>query len=304
MKPGTPDFFRLHFIVILFGFTGILGKLISIPAVEMVFFRTLLAAIGMGAFLFLAHRSARVSAGDLVTLLGTGIIVGIHWLTFFLSGRIANVSVSLVGFATASFWTALLEPAFNRTRINLFEVLLGLFVLAGLLIIFGSDFQYSAGLWVGIFSGFSCAIFALLNARLVVRVDPFVITFYEMISAMASIALFLPLYKSQWAVGGELHLTPTGIDWVWILLLAWLCTVYAYSAAVELFKRISVFLFQLTLNLEPVYGILMALVIFGETERMSAGFYVGTVVIFFAVVAYPLVKGKLEPARPTDAGRK
>lgn len=296
MKPSTPDFLRLHFIVILFGFTGILGKLITLPAVEMVFFRTLLAAGGMGAFLLIRGRSARVSTAQLTALLLTGVIVGMHWITFFLSGRIANVSVSLVGFATASFWTALFEPLFNRTRPNLFELLLGLFVLAGLIIIFGAGFEYSIGLWIGIASGFSCAIFALINARLVKDVDPFVITFYEMISATAAIALFLPLYRANWADGQVLRLLPTQMDWLWILILAWLCTVYAYSAAVELFKRISVFLFQLTLNLEPVYGILMALLVFGEAERMNLSFYLGAFVIFCAVIAYPLVKGRLQPS--------
>jgi len=304
MRPSRPDFFRLHFIVILFGFTGILGKLISLPAVEMVFWRTLLAALGMGVFLLATRRSVRVSSGDFFLLMGTGAVVGLHWLTFFLSGRIANVSVSLVGFATASFWTALLEPIYNRTRVNLFEVLLGLFVVAGLLIIFGSDFQYSSGLWVGIFSGLSCACFSLVNARMVRRIDPFTITFYEMISAMISIALFFPFYLRFWAVDHELNLMPTSLDWLWLLLLAWLCTVYAYSAAVDLFKRISVFLFQLTLNLEPVYGILMALLIFGEAERMDPAFYVGTLVIFFAVIAYPFMKGKLQPAGPSpDPGK-
>ena len=145
MRTSSSDFVRLHFIVIMFGFTGIIGKLISIPAVEMVFYRTLLAAIGMGTFLLITRRSARVSVDDLTTLLATGVIVALHWLTFFVSGRIANISVSLVGFATASFWTAFLEPLINRKRIQHLEVLMGLFVLAGLLIIFSSDFDYSIG---------------------------------------------------------------------------------------------------------------------------------------------------------------
>ena len=296
MKPGSPDFLRLHFIVILFGFTGILGKLISIPAVEMVFYRTLLAAIGMALILLLTRRSANVSSHDLLALLGTGMIVGLHWITFFVSGRIANVSVSLVGFATASFWTAFLEPLFNRKPIRLFEVGMGLFVLVGLLIIFGSDFDYSIGLLIGILSGLTCAIFAIFNARLVERVHPFTITFYEMIGALLAVVVFFPLYQHQWAEGQLLRLQPTAIDWLWILILALLCTVYAYSAAVELFKRISVFLFQLTLNLEPVYGILMALVVFGDAEKMDTNFYVGTFIIFCAVIAYPIIKRKLQPA--------
>jgi drug/metabolite transporter (DMT)-like permease len=296
MRPHTADFLRLHFIVILLGFTGILGKLITLPAVEMVFYRTLLAFAGMAVFLLLMQRSARVAAPDLMALLFTGVIVGFHWLSFFVSARIANVSVSLVGFATASFWTALLEPLFNRRRANNFELLLGLFVLAGLALIFGSDFEYSTGMWIGILSGLSCAVFAIINARLVKRVDPFILTFYEMISATVSIALFLPIYRDYWAEGQQLRLTPEPMDWVWILVLSWLCTVYAYSAAVELFRRISVFVFQLTLNLEPVYGILMALAVFGERERMTLGFYAGAFLIFSAVVAYPLIKGRLQPS--------
>ena len=296
MKTSSSDFVRLHFIVILFGFTGIIGKLISIPAVEMVFYRTLLAAIGMGIFLLITRRSARVSVGDLTTLLATGVIVALHWLTFFVSGRIANISVSLVGFATASFWTAFLEPLINRKRIQLLEVLMGLFVLAGLLIIFSSDFDYSIGLLVGILSGLTCAVFTIINARLVARVEPFTITLYEMVSAAVAVALFLPLYRAQWAEGQQLQLQPTGTDWIWIMVLSLLCTVYAYSAAVELFKRISVFLFQLTLNLEPVYGILMALLVFGETEKMTINFYAGTFMIFCAVIVYPFIKGKLQPA--------
>ncbi len=247
MKAGSPDFLRLHFIVILFGFTGILGKLISIPAVELVFYRTFFAFIGLGAFFLLTRRSVRVSRGDLNVLLGTGAIVGLHWLTFFVSARVANVSVSLVGFATASFWTAFLDPLINRKQIKLFEILMGLFVLAGLMIIFSSGFEYSIGLLIGILSGLTCAIFAIINARLVERVDAFTITFYEMIGATVAVALFFPIYQEYWAEGQQLRLLPSTMDWVWILVLSWLCTVYAYSASVELFKRISVFLFQITL---------------------------------------------------------
>lgn len=299
MKPSTSDYFTLHFVVILFGFTGILGKLITIPAVEMVFYRTLLAAAGMGLFMMVTRRSAHVSSSDLVSLLLTGVIVGIHWLSFFVSGRIANVSVSLVGFATASLWTALLEPLMNRARINLTEVLLGLFVLGGLAIIFASDFGYSLGLLIAIFSGLTCAIFAIINARLVRRVSPHAITLYEMIGAMTAVALFFPLYRERWAEGHLLNLVPATMDWLWILALAWLCTVYAYTATVELFKRISVFLFQLTLNLEPVYGILMALAIFGDSEKMSTNFYIGAFMILCAVFVYPFIRKKLQPARPT-----
>ena len=302
MKSKTSDYLRLHSIVILFGFTGILGKLVSIPAVEMVFFRTLLAALGMGLLLILVKGNFAVSRMDLLRLALTGMIVSIHWLTFFVSARVANVSVSLVGFATASFWTALLEPAANKTRIKVLEIILGLIVAGGLLVIFSFDFGYSLGLAIGIFSGLTCAIFSIINSQLVKRIDSYTITFYEMISAAAATALFLPFYREQWAEGNQLRLLPTAADWGWILLLAWLCTVYAYSTAVELTKRISVFFFQLTLNLEPVYGILMAVAVFGEVEKMDLPFYAGTLIIFCAVMAYPVLKEKFTTNQPSIPG--
>lgn len=293
------DYFRLHFIVLLFGFTGILGKLISIPAVEMVFYRTLLAAVGMAMLIFLVKGAFKVSRNDLVKLILTGFIVAIHWLTFFLSGRIANVSVSLVGFATASLWTAILEPVVKKYTIKAVDLIFAAIVLIGLYIIFSSDFSYSLGLIFGVASGLTCAIFSIINSEIVKRVNSFTITFYEMTGACLFTALFLPFYQTHWAEGSVLRLNPSMTDWICIALLAWLCSVYAYSSAVELMKRMSVFLFQLTLNLEPVYGILMALVVFGSSENMSANFYIGALLIMCMVFIYPVMKRKFT-ADPTN----
>ncbi len=286
------DYVKLHFVVLLFGFTGILGKLVSIPAVEMVFYRTLLAAIGMAVLLFIVRGSFKVSSGDLVKITITGFIVAVHWLSFFISARISNVSVSLVGFATASLWTAILEPMVKKYPVRRIDVVFGLTVLAGLYIIFSSDFSYSMGLILGVLSGLTCAIFSIINSQLVKRIDSFTITFYEMAGAFLFIALFLPIYQQQWADGNQLRLLPTSIDWIYIALLAWLCSVYAYSTAVELMKKISVFFFQLTLTLEPVYGILMAVIVFGDEERMNLNFYAGTIVIMCVVFLYPAMKRK------------
>ncbi len=301
--PTTSDYLKLHFIVFLWGFTGILGKLITIPAVEMVFYRTLLAAFGMGVLILLMRGTFRVSQRDFIRIILTGFIVGIHWLAFFLSARLANVSVSLVGFATGSLWTAFLEPLVKRQKIRYIEVAFGLMVLTGLYIIFSSDFGYSGGLLLGIFSGLTCAIFSIINSQLVQRVDSFTITFYEMTGACLIIVLFFPFYQEGWATGNILRLTPTGTDWIYILLLAWLCSVYGYSAAVQLTKRISVFLFQLTMNLEPVYGIIMAVMVFGETEKMNSNFYVGTLFILMSVLLYPLMKRRFTASPSNPASR-
>jgi drug/metabolite transporter (DMT)-like permease len=286
----TKDYIKLHFLVFLWGFTAVLGKLVSIPSVEMVFYRTLLAAIGMAALILVRRGDFAVSKTDLIKLIITGIIVAIHWLTFFGAGRLANPSTSLVGFATCSFWAALIEPIAKRKKIQLLEIGLGIVVIVGLYIIFADDFQYPLGLLLGIVSGFTAAIFSVINSKLVVRLNAHTITFYEMASASVMILLFFPLYQNTWAVNGELTLLPLWSDWIYIAIMAWVCSVYAYSAAINLTKKLSVFFIQLALNLEPVYGIALALIVFGVQEVMSLNFYIGTFIIISAVAIYPFLK--------------
>lgn len=290
MIATTKDYIKLHFLVFLWGFTAVLGKLVSIPSVEMVFYRTLLAAIGMAALILVRRGDFAVSKTDLIKLIITGIIVAIHWLTFFGAGRLANPSTSLVGFATCSFWAALIEPIAKRKKIQLLEIGLGIVVIVGLYIIFADDFQYPLGLLLGIVSGFTAAIFSVINSKLVVRLNAHTITFYEMASASVMILLFFPLYQNTWAVNGELTLLPLWSDWIYIAIMAWVCSVYAYSAAINLTKKLSVFFIQLALNLEPVYGIALALIVFGVQEVMSLNFYIGTFIIISAVAIYPFLK--------------
>lgn len=291
---SSSDYLKLHFIVFLWGFSAILGKLISLPFVEMVFYRAILAIAGMGLVIYFKKGSFKVSTRDLVYMILIGLIVAVHWLAFFGSARVANASVSLVGFATNSLWTAFLEPWFNRKRVKKYEVFLGLIVLAGLYIIFSFDFQYRLGLIMGIVAGLTSAIFSILNSKMVKRVTSYAITFYEMIGVLIGIVIFLPFYKMYWADGNELSMVPTSMDWLWLVLLAGGCSVYAYTMAVELMKRISVFMIQLCLNLEPVYGIIMAVLIFPATEKMNLNFYIGTLVILCAVISYPMMRKRFE----------
>jgi len=258
----------------------------------MVLYRTLLAALGLGVLILTTKKSFQTEPLDFLKILATGFIVGIHWIAFFASAKVSNASVSLVGFATGSLWTAFLEPLMGRKRIKLFEVALGLVVIIGLYVIFSFDFRYPLGLALGIASGFTIALFTVFNSKFVQRVDPYTITFYEMIGAFLCTLLFLPLYKSLWAENHQLHLIPTGLDWFYLGILSIVCSVYAYSVGVELLKRLSVFHVQLTSNLEPIYGIIMALLIFRETEYMQAEFYIGTTIILGSVIVYPIFKEK------------
>lgn len=283
-------------MVFLWGFTAILGKLISIPAVEMVFYRTMLAAIGMGALMLFRKESFAVPGKDAVKLLLTGVIVGLHWLTFFFAVKASNPSTALIGFATCSLWAALLEPLVKKQKVQAIELFLGIMVLAGLYIIFSFDFQYPVGLFFGILSGVTVAIFGVLNSLYVKRINSTTITFYEMTGGCLSIALFLPFSKEYFSADGQLHLNPSALDWLWIAILAFVCSVYAYAIAIELMKRLSVFFIQLSLNLEPVYGIILALLIFGESEVMGISFYVGTLIILGAVLLYPILKTQMSKA--------
>lgn len=286
------DYLKLHFIVFLWGFTAVLGKLVTIPSVEMVFYRTLLAALGMGAVIIIARGTFKVETVDLIKLLATGFIVALHWLTFFASGRISNPSTSLVGFATCSFWAALIEPLAKGKKIHPLEIGLGVIVLIGLYIIFSFGFQYPMGLFLGIMSGLTAALFSVINSKMIARNTAYTITFYEMVGATLGVLLFFPVYQQSWAVDSKLQLVPEPMDWVYIAIMALACSVYAYSAAINLMKKLSVFFIQLALNLEPLYGIVLALIVFGQQEVMDTNFYVGTLIILSAVASYPYLRKK------------
>src|SRR5690606_7602712 len=245
------DYAKLHFIVFLWGFSAILGKLISIPAFEMIFFRGLLSAAGIGIVILITRGSFKVTRPQLIKLLLIGVVVTIHWLAFFGAARVSNVSVSLVGFATNSLWAALLEPWFKNERVKKYELFLGLVVIAGLYVIFSFDSEYKLGLLIGVFAGLTSAIFSILNSRLANRVSARAITFYEMIGVVIITGISLPFF----AIGGldiRFPELPSGMDFLYIAILAVVCSVYAFAVAVELMRRVSVFVIQLTLNLEPV----------------------------------------------------
>ncbi|MEQ8240095.1 MAG: DMT family transporter [Cyclobacteriaceae bacterium] len=289
MTQNTKDFAFLHFIVLIWGFTAILGMLIIMPPVEVVFFRTFLAAIGLAVVLFVRKKSFKLnSKKDYLIVLGTGSLIAAHWILFFLSARVSNVSVCLAGIATCSLWTSFLEPLSNGRKVRLYEVLLSVIAFVGIVIIFNVEFDLYIGLLLAILSAFIAAVFTVINAKLCQRLDSFVITFYEMIGACFSIVIFFPFYSKIEGVGA-LNLSPSVDDWYYLLILSIICTVFAYSYSVELMKRISAFSVNLTVNLEPVYGIIMALMFFPEREKMTPGFYAGTGLILLSVLIYPIL---------------
>lgn len=288
------DFIKLHFIVILWGFTAILGLLITIPPVEMVFYRTLIAAVALFIFLSAVKQPLILPKRSFFIIFFTGALIAAHWILFFLSARISTASVCLAGMATCTLWTSLFEPLANRRSIKLFEVGLGFIIIGGLYVIFSFEFDYAIGLLLAILSAMLAAIFSVINGRLTHSYNPFVITMYEMAGACLSIILFFPFYMQYFTERPTLQLIPTGEDWVYLFILALVCTVYAFSVSVEIMKRISAYAVNLTVNLEPVYGIILALLFFGDKEKMNPQFYLGTAIILAAVLSYPVVNRRFK----------
>ncbi len=291
MNPTLQDFAKLHFIVFLWGFTAIIGKELSISSADVVMYRTGLAAIVVGAYMYFKNDPMRYPPRVLVKFFITGLVIAAHWFLFFESARISNVSVCLAGMATTTFWTSLIEPMFTKRSVNAIEVMLGLVVIGGLYVIFSFEVDNVLGLSLAILSAMLSATFSVLNAGLAKQHSQYGITFYEMLAACIAAMIFIPIYKVTFLDTVGSYAIPSGFeDWGLLILLSVVCTVYAFSASVELMKRISAFAVNLSINMEPVYGILMALVIYGESEQMSSGFYLGTLIIIVAVFSYPMIR--------------
>lgn len=290
MQSGAiKDYLLLHFIVMIWGFTAILGLLISLPSLELVFYRTLIATFGVALVMLIRKKSMVVSFPELLKIAGVGILISLHWIFFFWSARLSTASVCLAGMATTSLWTAFIEPMVNRTKIKWYEVALGLMVISGLLVIFQFETGYWLGLTMALVSAFLAALFSVLNGRLTMRHSPFQITLYEMAAACLFALLFMPIYAEFLTDGAPLQWAWKGLDWLWLLILGGVCTVYAFSVSVDLMKRLPVFSINLTINLEPVYGIVLAVLILGESEKMTPQFYLGTLIILISVLIYPVL---------------
>ena len=300
MNATLKDYLMLHFIVLIWGFTAILGLLISLPAIELVFYRTLIASLGVVGLFIWKKKRFLLPVREMVKVTGVGFVIAVHWILFFWSARVSTASVCLAGMATTSLWTAFVEPIFNRAKIKWYEVGLGLVVIVGLLVIFSFESGYWLGLSMALASSLMAAIFSVLNGKLAHRNTPYQITYYEMAGACLFTVIFMPVY-SGFITDSGLNLRWVGYDWFWLFLLGGICTVYAFSVSVELMKRLSLFSINLTVNLEPVYGIILAVLIFGESEKMTPQFYLGTAIILVSVLSYPVLNylnKRRKPVRP------
>jgi drug/metabolite transporter (DMT)-like permease len=285
------SYLHLHFLVLIWGFTAIVGLMVSISPISLVFYRTLLAFLGLGLVMLIRKKTFKTAGKDLFKMFGVGLLLSAHWILFFASARVSTASVCLAGMATTSLWTSLIEPLVIKRAVRLLEVGLGILAFSGLYVVFRFEFDHAWGLFLALASALLAALFTVANSRLVQRMDAVVITFYEM--AAASIFSLIFLIIAQW--GGwiaDIPIWPKGQEWIWILFLSWVCTVYASTMATQLMKQFSAYLVNLTINLEPVYGIALAVFFFEDKERMTDEFYIGTSLILLAVLLYPLLNNR------------
>jgi len=276
---------KLHFVVLLYGFTAILGKLITLPAPQMVWYRMFIAFLVLGGILWYKKIPVNIGKKSIIKIMGVGVVVAFHWITFFHAVKISNVSVTLGCMSSTTLFASFLEPIIFRKRIKWLEVFIGLLIIAGLYLIFQFELSYWKGIITAIISAFLAGLFTVLNKTFIDEYHPVTISFYEMISGFVSISVFLIIKETL----PHKLLTPNSMDVVYILILGVACTAYAFVVAVDVMKVLSAYTVVLAINMEPVYGILLAWLIFGQTELMSSGFYMGTLVILAAVFLYPIM---------------
>lgn len=278
----------LHLIVLIFGFTGILGKEISIGAVPLVWFRTLIAAIALMMFMFYRKKEFKISKQKLFRYAGVGILIAAHWITFFESIKVSNVSIALATMASASLFVALFEPMVTSKKLVFYEILLGIVVVIGLLMIFSFESSYTLGITLALISAALAAVFGTLNSILIKQGDSLRIGFYELMFGFLAVGIYL-LFR------GELDMSLFQLsmrDFYLLLILGTIATAFAFVISVEVMKELSPFTVSLTINLEPVYSIILALIFYGDDEKMTGGFYLGALVILSTLFINAFLKQK------------
>lgn len=278
----------LHVIVLIFGFTGILGKLIDASSYLLVWYRVGIALIATTGYFIVIKHSLRISPKTLYKILGVGIIIAIHWITFFEAIKQSNVSVALVCFSSSTLFTSIIEPFYFKRKIKAYELIFGLLIIVGLYFIFSFEFKYFVGMLLSFFSAALASWFTVLNGMLIKEANAKTISFYELLAAFSLVTIYL-VGKN----GFDVNAYKVSIqDIKWLLILGTICTAFAFIVSIEVMKKITPYSVTMTVNLEPIYSIILAFLIWPESETMSYGFYMGTVIVLATIFLNGYFKGK------------
>lgn len=284
------SYLLLHFIVFIWGFTAILGALISLDALPLVWWRMSLAVIFIVIYIYYKKIKLKIPKKTILAFLFAGLIIALHWLTFFKAIKVANVSITLACLSTGAFFTSILEPLLFGKKIVWYEVLFGIIVVVGLYIIFNVEVNYVYGIILALTSAFLSALFTVINAKFTKEYMPSVISFYELLGGVVFLSIYLFFTNGFTNSFFTLSLSDLG----WLLILASICTAFAFIASVKVMKFLSPYTVMLTINLEPVYGIILAVLLFKDAERMSPMFYLGATIILITVVLNGILKKQLK----------
>ena len=282
------NYLLLHLIVLIWGFTAILGALISLDAIPLVWYRMSLAVVFIVLYFVIKKKSFKVDGVGIGKFFLTGVIIALHWIFFFKAIKASNVSVALVTMSTGAFFVSLIEPLFFKRRINKLEIVLGLIVIFGLYIIFNFESQYRLGIFYALISSLLSAIFSVLNGLFIKKYAASTISLYQLFFGVVFITAYL-FFMNGFSIS---FFKISKLDWLYLLILSSFCTAYAFIASVKVMKYLSPYTVVLTLNLEPVYAILLALFIFGEKEKMNIEFYFGAFIVLFVVLVNGIIKNK------------
>lgn len=290
LNDNTKSYLQLHLIVFIWGFTAILGRLITLDALPLVWFR-MLFAVGF-IFIFIKYKkmSVKIPTRILLKFLVAGLIIALHWFTFFRAIKVSNVSITLACLSTGAFFTSLIEPIFFGKKIVWYEMFFGLLVVFGLTIIFNVEGRYIEGILLALTSAFLSASFAVINSKFVKDYDPTVISYYELAGGVLFFSVFL-LFSNNFSVE---FFNLTASDFIYLLILSSVCTAYAFIASTAIMKFLSPYTVMLTINLEPIYGIVLAVLIFEDKEQMSSQFYLGALIILTTVLLNGIIKSRLK----------
>ena len=286
-------YLELHFAVFLWGFTAILGELIQLSSLSLVWWRVFLTSL---TILLTSKTWSNVRAMPrrlVLQYICIGFIVVIHWLGFYGAVKLANASVALICMSTTSFFSSILEPFILKTKVKWYEVALGLVIVPAMAFVAGTlPNEMTLGLWVGLSSALLATIFSILNKKMIDKSDPLSITFLELGGGWMLLTVLMPVYFFYDKTA--LLIPPSVSDWFYLLVLSLLCTNLAYWLGIRTLRHLSAFVSNLTINLEPVYGIVLAVVILKENKELSPSFYIGATVILAAVLSYPFLRNKFE----------
>ena len=286
LSDNLKSYLHLHLIVFIWGFTAVLGRLISLEALPLVWFRMLFAVGFIAVYIWIKKIPIQVSPKTAVKFLFAGIIIALHWFTFFKAIKVSNISVTLACLATGAFFTSLLEPLFYRKKIVWYEVLFGLLVVVGLYIIFNVEGQFIEGIIIALISAFLSALFAVINSKFVKQHNPTLISFYELGGGLVFFSFLLLFTNSSTTTFFKL----SSEDLIYLFILSSVCTAYAFIASTAIMKFLSPYTVMLTINLEPIYGIILAVLVYKEKETMSPNFYFGALIILLSVVLNSVIK--------------